>query len=368
MNVDGKHFRTVWVDKDEQPMVKIIDQTKLPFAFEIENLKSVNALVSAIKNMHVRGAGCIGVTAAYGMWLAANESNGSCSQFESLATKILEARPTATNLSWAVKRQLDLVAKNKNENWITLTLNEANKISDEDAHWCHEIGNHGKKVLYDIAKNKNDSSPVNILTHCNAGWLAFADWGSATSPIYCAHREGLSVHVWVDETRPLNQGARLTSWELANEGVPHTIIPDNTGGHLMRSGMVDVVITGTDRTNSYGDVANKIGTYLKALAAKDNGIPFYVALPSSTFDWDTAEGGRDIPIEQRDPDEVMNIEGLNSEGKISSIAVSLESFNYANYAFDVTPSRLVSGLITERGICNASRDGIMRLFPEKVNN
>lgn len=368
MNVDGKHYRTVWFEDIGKPMVKIINQTKLPYAFEIENLDAVESVVSAIKNMHVRGAGCIGVTAAYGMCLAANQSNGDFTKFESLAQKIKGARPTATNLSWAVKRQLELVKKNIDEDWLSLTVGEALKISDEDSQWCKQIGDYGKNILLDIAKSKNDGCPVNILTHCNAGWLAFADWGSATSPIYSAHQDGLSVHVWVDETRPLNQGSKLTSWELSNEGVPHTIIADNAAGHLMASGMVDIVITGTDRTTSYGDVANKIGTYLKALAANDNGIPFYVALPSSTFDWEAEEGGRGIPIEKRNSEEVKFISGLDSQGDIKKVSLSLPSANCANYAFDVTPARLVTGLITERGVCSATRAGIEKVFPEKFDN
>ena len=365
MKVDGKQYRTVWANELDGPLVKIINQTKLPFSFEIENLVELNDVINAIKEMHVRGAGCIGVTAAYGMWLAVRESGQDFSKYRALADRLLASRPTAKNLSWAVERQLKLVSENQFEDWASLTLKEAELISDEDATWCKQIGEHGKKILYDIGKHKKKGSPVNILTHCNAGWLAFADWGSATSPIYTANREGLPIHVWVDETRPLNQGSRLTSWELANEGVPHTIIPDNTGGHLMSSGLVDVVITGTDRTTSYGDVANKIGTYLKALAAKDNDIPFYVALPSSTFDWDAEEGGHDIPIEQRDPKEVMFIEGITEEGNLESVAPSLLSAKYANYAFDITPSRLITGLITERGICTADRDGIMDRFPER---
>ena len=365
MKVNGKQYRTVWADELDGPSVKIINQTKLPFSFEVESLINVNDVINAIKKMHVRGAGCIGVTAAYGMWLAANESDRDFSKYETLATRILESRPTAKNLSWAVERQLKLVSENSDKDWSSLTLREAEIISDEDAMWCKKIGEHGKKILYDIAKKKKEGLPVNVLTHCNAGWLAFADWGSATAPIYAANREGLPVHVWVDETRPLNQGSRLTSWELANEGVPHTIIPDNAGGHLMSSGMVDVVITGTDRTTSYGDVANKIGTYLKALAAKDNDIPFYVALPSSTFDWVAEKGGNDIPIEERDPEEVMFVEGITKKGKVERVATSLLSAEYANYAFDITPSKLITGLITERGICTADRNGIMDRFPER---
>ncbi|MEC7357310.1 MAG: S-methyl-5-thioribose-1-phosphate isomerase [Verrucomicrobiota bacterium] len=366
MNVDGKAYRTVWTDSESSSFsVKIIDQKKLPFFFEVKELLSVSDVIRAIADMHVRGAGCIGVTAAYGMWLAAKESRGDSIQLESLADALMNSRPTATNLSWAVQRQLCVLINADPADWAEIALKEAELISDEDANWCRSIGENGKELLFDIAKNKSDDQTVNILTHCNAGWLAFSDWGSATSPIYAAHRDGLSIHVWVDETRPLNQGSRLTAWELGQEGVPHTVIADNVGGHLMNIGKVDIVITGTDRTTRYGDVANKIGTYLKALAAHDNGIPFYVALPSSTFDWTAPEGGLEIPIEERNPDEVRKIEGLSDEGELINIDLAKPCVSYANYAFDVTPSRLVTGLITERGVCDASEKGVMKLFPDK---
>ena len=366
MNVDGKAYRTVWTDSESPSFsVKIIDQKKLPFFFEVKELLSVSDVIRAIADMHVRGAGCIGVTAAYGMWLAAKESRGDSIQLESLADALMNSRPTATNLSWAVQRQLCALINADPADWTEIALKEAELISDEDANWCRSIGDNGKELLFDIAKNKSDDKVVNILTHCNAGWLAFSDWGSATSPIYAAHRDGLPIHVWVDETRPLNQGSRLTAWELGQEGVPHTVIADNVGGHLMNIGKVDIVITGTDRTTRYGDVANKIGTYLKALAAHDNGIPFYVALPSSTFDWTAPEGGLEIPIEERNPDEVRKIEGLSDEGELINIDLAKPCVSYANYAFDVTPSRLVTGLITERGVCDASEKGVMKLFPDK---
>ncbi len=366
MNVDGKAYRTVWTDSESPSFsVKIIDQKKLPFFFEVKELLSVSDVIRAIADMHVRGAGCIGVTAAYGMWLAAKESRGDSIQLESLADALMNSRPTATNLSWAVQRQLCALINADPADWTKIALKEAELISDEDANWCRSIGDNGKELLFDIAKNKSDDKVVNILTHCNAGWLAFSDWGSATSPIYAAHRDGLPIHVWVDETRPLNQGSRLTAWELGQEGVPHTVIADNVGGHLMNIGKVDIVITGTDRTTRYGDVANKIGTYLKALAAHDNGIPFYVALPSSTFDWTAPEGGLEIPIEERNPDEVRKIEGLSDEGELINIDLAKPCVSYANYAFDVTPSRLVTGLITERGVCDASEKGVMKLFPDK---
>jgi len=366
MNVDGKAYRTVWTDSESSSFsVKIIDQKKLPFFFEVKELLSVSDVIRAIADMHVRGAGCIGVTAAYGMWLAAKESRGDSIQLESLADALMNSRPTATNLSWAVQRQLCALINADPADWTKIALKEAELISDEDANWCRSIGDNGKELLFDIAKNKSDDKVVNILTHCNAGWLAFSDWGSATSPIYAAHRDGLPIHVWVDETRPLNQGSRLTAWELGQEGVPHTVIADNVGGHLMNIGKVDIVITGTDRTTRYGDVANKIGTYLKALAAHDNGIPFYVALPSSTFDWTAPEGGLEIPIEERNPDEVRKIEGLSDAGELIDIDLAESCVSYANYAFDVTPSRLVTGLITERGVCDASEKGVMELFPDK---
>ena len=366
MNVDGKAYRTVWSDNETTSFsVKIIDQKKLPFAFEVKELLSVSDIVRSITDMHVRGAGCIGVTAAYGMWLAAHESHGDPILLRSFADSLMSSRPTAKNLAWAVERQLSALINADPINWTEIALNEAKLIADEDANWCRRIGENGKELLFDLAKNKPDDQAVNILTHCNAGWLAFSDWGSATSPIYAAHREGIPIHVWVDETRPLNQGSRLTAWELEKEGVPHTVIADNVGGHLMNTGKVDIVITGTDRTTRYGDVVNKIGTYLKALAAHDNGIPFYVALPSSTFDWKASEGGLGIPIEERSQDEVRKMEGLSSSGELLSVELTIPSVSYANYAFDVTPSRLVTGLITERGVCDASEKGVMELFSDK---
>ncbi|HIG84707.1 MAG TPA: S-methyl-5-thioribose-1-phosphate isomerase [Verrucomicrobia bacterium] len=366
MNVDGKAYRTVWTDNEISSFsVKIIDQKKLPFFFEVKELFSVSDVIRAIADMHVRGAGCIGVTAAYGMWLAAKESRGDSIQLQSFADALMCSRPTATNLAWAVERQLSVLINADPADWTEIALKEAELIADEDANWCRSIGENGKELLLDIAKNKSDDQTVNILTHCNAGWLAFSDWGSATAPIYAAHRDGLPIHVWVDETRPLNQGSRLTAWELGQEGVPHTVIADNVGGHLMNIGKVDIVITGTDRTTRYGDVANKIGTYLKALAAHDNGIPFYVALPSSTFDWTASEGGLGIPIEERNQDEVRRIEGLSAAGELIGIELAMPCVTYANYAFDITPSRLVTGLITERGVCDASEKGVMELFPDK---
>ncbi len=359
MNVNGKNYRTVWFAEDEPGVVRIIDQTKLPWAFEIEDLRSVFEVATAIRDMHVRGAGCIGATAGCGMYLAAIEADGDAAKLNELADQLVATRPTATNLKWAVDRQLK--AMEGAEDSVAVGRQTAQEIADEDAEWCRRIGEHGLPIIEKIAERKN-GEPVNLLTHCNAGWLAFTDWGSATSPIYAAHRKGIPVHVWVDETRPRNQGARLTAWELANEGVPHTVIVDNVGGHLMQHGKVDLVITGTDRTTYTGDVANKIGTYLKALAAKDNGVPFYVALPSSTFDWEIRDGVGEIPIEERGGDEVRLLDGL-CMGERAEVDVVNAGSPVANYAFDVTPARLVTGLITERGICDASEEEVRGLFP-----
>jgi methylthioribose-1-phosphate isomerase len=370
MNVHGQHYRTIWTKDDDSHVVQIIDQRHLPHQFVIEDLATVDDVARAIKDMHVRGAGLIGATAGYGMYIAAlHASHDEIEAFmESLITageKLQATRPTAVNLEWAVKRQLAAIAAAGDdvEEKIETAFNTAQAIADEDADFCRRIGEHGLSIIQDISRRKQ-ADPVNILTHCNAGWLAFVDYGTATAPIYAAHDRGLNVHVWVDETRPRNQGARLTAWELGQHGVPHTIIADNVGGHLMQHGLVDLVIIGTDRTTYTGDVANKIGTYLKALAAKDNGIPFYVALPSSTFDWEMRDGVREIPIEQRDATEVRYINGLH-EGEIKSVLLTPEDSPAANYAFDVTPARLVTGLITERGICPASEEEVLGLYPEK---
>ena len=369
MNVNGKHFRTIW--RGEEPgLVQIIEQRKLPFSFEIEDLRSVDEVAVAIRDMHVRGAGCIGATAGYGMYLAAleaAEADDFDAKIRELADQLIATRPTAVNLKWAVDRQLQVIAEAESVKAKTEAAGRmADQIADEDADWCRRIGEHGKALIQAIAETKGEGEPVNVLTHCNAGWLAFVDFGSATAPIYAAHDAGIPVHVWVDETRPRNQGARLTAWELGEHGVPHTVVADNVGGHLMQHGQVDLVIVGTDRTTYTGDVANKIGTYLKALAAKDNGVPFYVALPSSTFDWEARDGVKEIPIEERGGDEVTRIAGVGPEGDEIEVTLTPESSPAANYAFDVTPSRLISGLITERGICDASEKGVTGLFPEKV--
>ena len=323
-------------------------------------------MAAAIREMHVRGAGLIGAAAGFGMYLAAVEAGASSDPDVSLSrsAKILIAtRPTAVNLAWAVERQLRGICE---ENGVAaktaIALATAQRIADEDAENCRLIGTHGLELIRRIFQKKN-GAPVNVLTHCNAGWLAFVDHGSATAPIYAAHDNGVAVHVWVDETRPRNQGAKLTAWELGEHGVPHTVIADNAGGHLMQHGRVDMVIVGTDRTTRTGDVANKIGTYLKALAARDNGVPFYVALPSSSFDWTMRDGLKEIPIEERDAEEVRHADGWRG-GEHIEVRITPENSPAANYGFDVTPARLVSGLITERGICGATEEEILTLFPE----
>ena len=360
MRVGERHYRTIWVEDGGDGVVKIIEQTKLPWCFEIEELRTVEDVCVAIRDMHVRGAGCIGATAGFGMYLAAWNKEDLTAAGERLKA----TRPTAVNLAWAVDRQIAHLANA--EDPVASARQMAQEIADEDAAACQAIGRHGLKIIEVIAARKKTGEPVNILTHCNAGWLAFVDHGSATGPIYAAHDAGIPVHVWVDETRPRNQGARLTAWELAGHGVPHTVIPDNTGGHLMQHGMVDLVITGTDRTTFTGDVANKIGTYLKALAARDNEVPFFVALPSSTFDWECRDGVTGIPIEERDSGEVTDIEGqVTDRDDPVSVRLVPPGSPVANYAFDVTPARLVTGLITERGFCEASESGILELFPER---
>jgi methylthioribose-1-phosphate isomerase len=370
MLVQGTPHRTVWLKPDEPQVVQLIDQRKLPWAVEIAELRSVDEVAVAIRDMWVRGAGCIGATAGYGMWLATLEAMRDPNFLLGArmgARKLLQTRPTAANLAYAVNRVVAAVQRARTaEQALQLALAEAESIADEDVASCKAIGRHGLALLQSIAKKKASGGPLNILTHCNAGWLAFVDIGSATAPIYAAHEAGIPVHVWVDETRPRNQGARLTAWELAQQGVPHTVIADNTGGHLMQHGKVDVVITGADRVTRCGDVANKIGTYLKALAARDNGIPFYVALPSSTIDWDMRDGIGEGPIEERCGDEIAWVEGQKSDGKLESVRLFPEASPAANYAFDVTPARLVTGLITERGVCAASETGLAELFPDRA--
>jgi methylthioribose-1-phosphate isomerase len=318
--------------------------------------------------MHVRGAGLIGAAAGFGMYLAALEAQQKGFDFISEAAKQLKAtRPTAVNLAWAVEKQLaEINAVESSEEKIAAAFKTACEIADMDADFCRSIGEHGYSIIEAISKKK-EGKTVHVLTHCNAGWLAFVDYGSALSPVYAAFNKGVDIHVWVDETRPRNQGAMLTAFELGQHGIPHTVIPDNVGGHLMQQGMVDLVIVGSDRTTFTGDVANKIGTYLKALAAFDNQIPFYAALPSSTFDWEIEDGVRDITIEERSADEVKYIEGLH-EGELKKVLLTPANSNALNYGFDVTPSRLITGIITERGICLPQRESILNLFPEKKKN
>lgn len=370
MKVDGKHYNTIWIKPNDDSVIQIIDQRWLPHRFVVENLTTVEQAAIAIKDMHVRGAPLIGVTAAYGMYLAAlsasdeNESN-FMRILDEAADLLRSSRPTAVNLFWALDRQIKGLRSINGDvaERTQIILELADEIAAEELESCRLIGEHGVDLIKSISQAKSGET-VNILTHCNAGWLACVDYGTATSPIYLAHDNGIKVHVWVDETRPRNQGARLTAWELGQHGVPHTIVADNVGGHLMQHDMVDMVITGSDRTVYTGDVANKIGTYLKALAAQDNNVPFYVALPSSTFDWENTDGVAQIPIEERDESEVKNIIGLD-EGEIRSVLLTPETSAAANFAFDVTPSRLVTALITERGICDANESGVLGLFPEK---
>tara|TARA_Y100000588_G_scaffold378188_1_gene458313 strand:+ start:38 stop:1108 length:1071 start_codon:yes stop_codon:yes gene_type:complete len=355
MKIEGKEYRTIWFENNS---VKIIDQTKLPHQFIIKDLKTVKDSINAIKTMEVRGAPLIGATAAYGLVLAIIENNEQ-SFIKKSAEDLIRSRPTAINLKWAVDRMMKKLSGINSDQILTIALNEAKEICEEDIKFCEKIGLNGFKIIEEIYNKKKDT--VNILTHCNAGWLATINWGTATSPIYHAHKKGIKLHVWVDETRPRNQGANLTSYELNEEGVPNTIIADNTGGILMQRGEVDMCIVGTDRTLSTGDVANKIGTYLKALAAKDNNVPFYVALPSSTIDWETKDF-KEIPIEERNSEELSHVEGLDENNNIKKIQIYPKKSKSMNLAFDVTPAHLVTGLITEKGISEASTEGLKKLF------
>lgn len=368
MNVHGKPTRTIWLHPEDPAVVRIIDQRALPHAWVIEDLSTVEHVATAIRDMHVRGAGLIGATAGFGMYLAAREAveaDNATEHIHEAGNRLKATRPTAVNLAWAVGRQeAALSAASSRAEAVDIALRTARAIADEDAESCRRIGEHGVALIERISRSKA-GAPVQILTHCNAGWLAFVDYGSATAPIYAAHDRGIPVHVWVDETRPRSQGSKLTAWELGRHGVPHTIVADNTGGHLMQHGMVDLVIVGTDRTTRTGDVANKIGTYLKALAARDNGVPFYVALPSSSFDWAMRDGLREIPIEERGSEEVKHAGGM-AEGRHVEVLVAPADSPAANYGFDVTPARLVTGLITERGICRATEPDIIALFPENA--
>jgi len=355
MKIEGKEYRTIWFENNT---VKIIDQTKLPHQFIIKDLKTVKDSINAIKTMEVRGAPLIGATAAYGLVLAIIENNDQ-SFLKKSSEDLINSRPTAINLKWAVDRMMKKLSGVNSNEILNIALIEAKEICEEDIKFCENIGLNGLKIIEEIYNKKKNT--VNILTHCNAGWLATINWGTATSPIYHAHKKGIKIHVWVDETRPRNQGANLTSYELNEVGVSNTIIADNTGGILMQRGEVDMCIVGTDRTLSTGDVANKIGTYLKALAAHDNNVPFYVALPSSTIDWETKDF-KDIPIEERNPDELSYVEGLDKNNNVQKILIYPKKSKSMNLAFDITPAKYVTGFITEKGVCEASTEGLKELF------
>jgi len=367
MKIQGKHYHTIWVKEGNPKTIQAIDQRKLPFKFEMFDLISVEDAFFAIKEMVVRGAPLIGVTAAYGIYLALLDFRyGKIEDYLIEKAEYLKSsRPTAVNLAFAVDEMMTFILDNQSDvDLISKTLKKANQLKEKEIEFGDKIGEYGLKIMEDIYKRKGET--VNILTHCNAGWLACIDWGTATAPIYKAHLNGIPVHVWVDETRPRNQGARLTAFELGQQGIPHTVIPDNTGGHLMQHGKVDLCLVGSDRTTYTGDVANKIGTYLKALAAYDNGVPFYAALPSTTFDWSMTDGVKEIPIEEREAEEVKMMEGV-IDGEIKKVLIMPEESPVVNYGFDVTPARLVTGIITERGICQANKESILKLFPERLN-
>ncbi len=360
MKIGGESYRSIWLD-DDGWSVRIIDQTRLPHELRAPRLEDLEAAAGAIATMQVRGAPLIGVTAAYGLALALREA-ASDTALEAARSVLLMTRPTAVNLAWALDRVGEAVAALPAGDRAAAAYREAAAMADEDVAQNRALGEHGLTLIRDMAERRG-GEPVRILTHCNAGWLATVDWGTATSPIYQAHDAGIPVHVWVDETRPRNQGASLTAWELGHHGVPHTVIADNAAGHLMQRGEVDMVLVGTDRTTATGDVANKIGTYLKALAARDNGVPFYVAAPSPSIDW-TLERGADIPIEERAADEVATVTGRTKQGRIETVSIVPEGSPVANPAFDVTPAEYVTGIITERGVADASRQGLAALFPE----
>ncbi len=362
MKINGRHYRTIWLD-DDGWSVRIIDQTLLPHCFQIAKLTSAEEAARAIKTMQVRGAPLIGATAAYGICLALRADPSDAHLASSIAM-LAAQRPTAVNLRWALEEMRRALVGVATEKRVAVAYRRAAELCDEDVETCRRIGVHGLELIRTIAAGKKPGEPVNILTHCNAGWIACVDWGTATSPIYQAHDEGTRVHVWVDETRPRNQGASLTAFELGRHGVPHTIIVDNAGGHYMQHSQVDLVIVGTDRVTANADVANKIGTYLKALAAKDNGVPFYVALPHSTVDW-SLDDGMKIEIEERHPDEVLRMTGRLGDGSLATVDIAAPGSPAANPAFDVTPARLVTGFITERGVCPASREGLLSLYPER---
>ena len=361
MNIDGQPHRTIWQTTAGQ--VCIIDQSQLPHQFEIIQLNDLESAAVAIETMQVRGAPCIGATAAYGMALAMRE-NSTDDALATAINRLGRTRPTAVNLHWALKQMQAVLEPLPVSNRAIAAFAHAAKICDDDVESCRRIGEHGVKLVENIAQQKGR---VNILTHCNAGWLACVDWGTALSPIYMAQARGIDLHIWVDETRPRNQGAALTAWELGKQGIPHTIVTDNAGGHLMQQGQVDLCFVGSDRTTCTGDVANKIGTYLKALAAFDNNVPFYVALPASTIDWQLRSGG-EIPIEERSIEEVTHMSGQTATGSIEKIRISAPDSHAANFGFDITPARLVTGLITERGVTAASESGLLQLYPERASD
>ena len=363
MRVDDRWYRTIWPAADGQA-VEIIDQTMLPHAFEVFRLESLEDAAEAISTMKVRGAPLIGATAAYGLWLALLD-DASDENLQHAVGVLAATRPTAINLRWALDEMMGAVGSVDVGDRLSAAASAAARICDEDVATCRRIGEHGLGLLRELAEAKS-GSPVNVLTHCNAGWLATVDWGTALAPIYLAHDAGIGVHVWVDETRPRNQGAALTAFELGAHGVPHTLIADNAGGHLMQHGMVDLCLVGSDRTTAQGDVANKIGTYLKALAADDNAVPFFVALPSTSIDWGIRDGLTEIPIEERAPEELTWVTGRTVGGVTVGVEIAPDGCAAANPAFDVTPARLVSGLVTERGVCDASADGLRSLFPEQM--
>ncbi|HMM14567.1 MAG TPA: S-methyl-5-thioribose-1-phosphate isomerase [Parvibaculum sp.] len=362
MKINGVHYRTIRV-ADDGWSIEVIDQTKLPHEFDFVRLVSADDAARAIKDMIVRGAPLIGATAAYGLCLALRDDASDATLHEAYAM-LAATRPTAVNLKWALDEMVKAVTPHGGRSRVEAAYAAAAKICDDDVEICRQIGINGLKIIRGVAESKPGRT-VNVLTHCNAGWLACVDWGTALAPIYMAHDAGIPVHVWVDETRPRNQGASLTAFELGGHGVPHTIVPDNTGGHLMQHGLVDLCIVGTDRTTATGDVANKIGTYLKALAAQDNDVPFYVALPHTTIDWTLSDGVREIPIEQRSAREVTHMTGRTEKGEIVTVEISAPGSPAANYGFDVTPARFVTGLVTERGVAAASREGLLSLYPER---
>ncbi|OKP03893.1 S-methyl-5-thioribose-1-phosphate isomerase [Xenorhabdus eapokensis] len=361
MKINGTHYRSVWL-ADDGYTVEIFDQTKLPFEIQTIQLRTMQDAATAIKEMWVRGAPLIGAVAAYGMALAMRQES-SDENLRQAYTMLVKTRPTAINLKWALNRTYRALENIEHSQREATAYHIANEIADEDVELCRKIGEHGLKIIQNIAQTKLTSETVNILTHCNAGWLATVDWGTALAPVYMAHDAGIKVHVWVDETRPRNQGG-LTAFELGSHGVPHTLIADNAGGHLMQHGKVDLCIVGTDRTTAQGDVCNKIGTYLKALAAKANQVPFYVALPSPTLDFTVWDGVKEIPIEQRSGEEQSHVYGITPEGVRSWVNTVPQGTSCENYAFDVTPAELITGLITERGVCDASAEGLRALFPD----